>query len=115
MAIDPSGNVSTLVGNNGCGFQDGSAAQAQLGSALGLVVSSVGDVYVVDIQNNRVRAIDPAGDVTTLAGNGSTGYVNGPALSAEFNVPIGLAADSSFNLYVPDRSNNVVRKIDLVW
>jgi sugar lactone lactonase YvrE len=70
-------------------------------------------MYVGDWFNFRVRKIDPSGMVTTLAGS-TSGYTDGMASSAQFNTPVGLAADDQGNLYVADGFNNVIRKVDSV-
>ncbi len=77
-------------------------------------LSSLGNVYVSDINNNRVRKITiSTGIITTIAGSGSTSYSgdNGAAISAALNNPIGLALDSSNNVYISDSKNNRVRKV----
>jgi DNA-binding beta-propeller fold protein YncE len=60
-----------------------------------------------------MRAEPPSGDITTVAGNGAYGFSgdNGPAASAELNVPVGVAVDSAGNLYIADTGNNRIRKI----
>ncbi len=109
--ISSSGVVTTLVGRAGCGFRDGSASQAQLNWPIGISPAANGLVYVVDDLNQRIRVIDSLGNTTTLAGTGSAGYVDGPAASAQFHVPIDMSPDPSGNLYVADRLNNVIRKV----
>ena len=77
-------------------------------------LSYLGNVYVSDINNNRVRKITiSTGIITTIAGSGSGSYSgdNGAATSATLNQPIGLALDSSNNVYISDSQNNRVRKI----
>ncbi len=77
-------------------------------------LSSVGNVYVSDVGNNRVRKITVStGIITTIAGSGSGSYSgdNGAATSAALNGPIGLALDSSNNVYISDSDNNRVRKV----
>jgi DNA-binding beta-propeller fold protein YncE len=76
-----------------------------------MVVDAQGNVYISDTFNNRIRKMAPDGTVTTFAGDGNAGYVDGPAASAEFYAPQGLTFDASGNLFVADYGNNVIRKI----
>ncbi len=110
--IDMSGRVSTLAGSLTVGYADGNGAAAQFHEPSGLAVDLSGNVYVGDSQNERIRRIDPQGNVTTLAGNGNAGSVDGPAGSAEFNLPSGLAIDQSGNIIVADCDSNRIRNID---
>jgi len=93
-------NVSTLAGGSG-----------EFYSPQGVAVDSAGNVYVADRNNNRIRKITPGGVVSTLAGTGDTGFQDGPALSAKFSSPSGVAVDASGNVYVADTNNNRIRKI----
>ena len=68
---------------------------------------------MADTYNDRIRAIDMAASVTTIAGSGRQGYTDGPALNAEFDTPCGLAIDRVGNIYVADAGNGLIRKIDL--
>src|SRR5205807_2142207 len=72
-----------------------------------------GSLIVADTFNNRVRRIDAAGVITTIAGNGTGGFTgdNGPATAAELKNPTGVAYDSAGNLYIADFSNARVRKV----
>ena len=77
-------------------------------------LSYLGNVYISDIQNHRVRMITiSTGIITTFAGTGASSYSgdNGAANSAALNGPIGLALDSSNNMYISDSNNNRVRKV----
>jgi DNA-binding beta-propeller fold protein YncE len=62
--------VSTLAGSSVEGYADGSGAEAQFYLPTGIAVDSVGNVYVADLLNHRIRKISPTGDVSTLAGGG---------------------------------------------
>ena len=108
--ISPSGSVAVLAGSTG-GYADGTGAAAQFLRPRGIAVDAVGNVYVADSGNNLIRRITPDGTVTTLAGTVAGGYADGPAASAGFNSPYGVAADGSGNVYVADSGNNVIRKI----
>ncbi|MBS2024947.1 MAG: hypothetical protein JST92_21320, partial [Deltaproteobacteria bacterium] len=110
--------VSTLAGNGHGGFQDGTGGPTGTASFLdpnGVTVDSAGNVYVGDFGNNRVRKIDPQGNVTTLAGNGQRGDVDGTGGAdgtAEFFLPFGVAVDHDGDVFVADTVNLRIRKID---
>lgn len=116
--IDPSGNVTTLAGNGQEGSVDGTGGPdgtASFVSPVAVAVDTQGNVYVADGGANNIRRIDPSGNVTTIAGNGMTGHVDGTGGAdgtAEFNEPTGVAVDAAGNLYVADSGNNRVRRID---
>ena len=108
--ITPAGAVTTLAGG-GSGFADGTGSAAQFNNPSGVAVGSFGIVYVADGSNNRIRKITPAGVVTTLAGDGLTGFVDGTGIGARFNNPFGVAVNSSGTAYIADTYNQRIRKI----
>jgi len=111
---DGTWEVSTLAGSGTAGYQDGAAADAQFNFPAGVAVDSSGNVYVADLGNHRIRKITQTGGawtVSTLAGSGTAGYQDGAAASARFNLPSGVAVDSSGDVYVADRDSNRIRKI----
>jgi sugar lactone lactonase YvrE len=108
--ITLAGVVSTLAGSI-LGFADGVGAAAQFNNPAGLAVDAVGNVYVADRNNHRIRKITPAGAVTTLAGSGTAGSADGVGAAAQFNTPYGVAVDAAGNVYVADTSNHQIRKI----
>ncbi len=110
--ISPDGNVTTLAGGQK-GFSDRTGTQARFNHPYGVAVDKQNNVYVADSYNNRIRKITPGGQVTTVAGNGNDGFIDGPQLQAEFYVPIGIVADTHGNLYVGDEGNSSIRKINL--
>lgn len=108
--INSANNVSAYAGTGIPGFQDGSAALAKFSEeSLGIVVDGLGNIYVVDSQNERIRKITPTGEVSTVAGNGGSSFVNGPGATAQFVSPNGIVIDSHGNLFVADFTE--IRKI----
>jgi len=108
--IDPAGNVSTFAGSGTAGFANGQGTNAKFNKPIGLALDILGNLFVADANNNRIRMVDPSGNVTTLAGTGSSGSSNGLGTEATFNYPRYLAVDSFGNLYHP--GSNLIRKID---
>ena len=107
--------VTILAGTGEAGFagDGGPAASAQLNSPSGLAVDSQGNLYVADTGNGRIRMIGSDGMMRTIAGNGMADFDGdgGPALSAAFNTPLGLAVDATGNLFISDFGNNRIRKL----
>jgi len=104
--------ITSIAGNGAAGFADGDALSAQFNFPGGIAVDSSGKLYVADSLNNRIRLIS-GGSVSTLAGNGTSGYTgdNGNATSAELNHPGAVAVDASGNLYIADTGNHAIRKV----
>jgi sugar lactone lactonase YvrE len=120
IAIPSAGKINTVAGDGTAGYvssQDGNlAVNAELNGPAGVAVDVHGNIYIADASNNRIRMISAqTGDITTVAGNGTAGYVEaqdgGPAISAELNGPTGVAVDVNGNIYVADASNNRIRMV----
>lgn len=109
--ITPDGQVSTLAGDGNHGFRDGPGASAEFGYPTGIAVDRIGNLYVADVDNNRVRKITPDGFVSTLAGVGEPGYSDGPGNLTLFNNPGGVAVDGKGYVYVVEYLNNTIRRI----
>jgi len=109
--ITATGAVSTLAGSGAVGSVDGTGTAASFNSPRGLAVDYGGNVYVADTNNSKIRKITPTGQVTTLAGSGYLGLVDGTGTAARFYNPRCLAVDAVGNMYVSDSGNNLIRKI----
>jgi sugar lactone lactonase YvrE len=110
----PSGEVwvvSTLAGSGTSGYVEGIGAAAEFKYPAGITMGTSGNIYVADSADDRIRTITPSGVVSTLAGNGSSGYADGTGLTAKFYSPHDVAVDSEGIVYVADMSNHRIRKI----
>lgn len=105
------GHVTTLAGGNLSGFQDDAGPAARFDSPAGITVDRAGVAYVADEHNHRIRRIDPDGNVTTLAGRGTAGSEDGPAATARFNQPKGIAVTDTGTLYVTDFGSGALRRV----
>ncbi|MGI4864874.1 MAG: NHL repeat-containing protein [Janthinobacterium lividum] len=109
--ITPAGVVSTLAGAGWPGLVNGTGSNAQFYDPADVVLDGQNNVYVADFTNNCIRKITPAGVVSTWAGSSTGGLVDGPAATARFRGPNGLAIDARGTLYVADGFNHCIRKI----
>lgn len=109
--INSAAMVTTYAGIDEEGFADGVAATARFRGENRIATDEMGNIYVADAQNNRIRKISVSGLVTTLAGSDTAGFRDGQGKSALFNFPCGIAIDKAGNIYVSDGSNFSIRKI----
>jgi hypothetical protein len=109
--ITKQGVVSTLAGNGQAGYQDGPGTAALFNGPMGVAVDKVGNIYVADTYNDRIRRIAKDGVVTTVAGGNMPGYRDGSAQEALFDTPTNLVIDSKGNIIVADTRNHAIRKI----
>lgn len=110
------GRVSTIAGLAGRrAYADGAAASAAFNLPLDVNVDAAGNIYVADRDNNAIRRIGTDGIVSTVSGTPAvlrtSGYTDGPGMSARFHGNRGLATDAAGNVYVADAFNSVIRKI----
>ena len=104
------GTITPVAGSQE-GDSDDSHASASFNTPSGLAIDGDGNIYVADTGNNRIRKVTPEGQVTTVAGDGTAGYLDGPAKQARFNGPIGVAIDAKGNIFVADSYNDRIRAI----
>jgi sugar lactone lactonase YvrE len=125
--IDKEGRIRSVVGLTGNGFSGdgGPALNALLCQAFDVVVDSVGNIYIADTDNNRIRKVEArTGIINTVAGTGPTSdpldrlgsgsYCGdgGPATKACLNAPVGIALDKQGNLFIADKGNDRIRRVD---
>jgi trimeric autotransporter adhesin len=106
--------ITTVAGTGKAGFtgDGGQATSAELNEPHGVAVDAAGNIYIADTNNNRIRMVATDGTITTLAGTGLAGWVDGAATDAEFNNPMSLAVHGT-DVFVADFYNSAIRKIKL--
>jgi sugar lactone lactonase YvrE len=124
--VDTRGIITTVAGTGQQGFSGYSEAgggvfsgdnvpaiQAQFDYPDSVTLDGAGNLYIADGDNNRIRRVDPAGIITTIAGTGAKGFAgdNGPAIGARLSFPSNLEVDGAGNLYFSDTFNYRVRRI----
>ncbi|MES2701743.1 MAG: T9SS type A sorting domain-containing protein [Bacteroidota bacterium] len=114
--ISAAGTISTVAGNGTAGFSGdgGAATAATLNIPMGVAVDAAGNIYIADNMNHRIRKVNPAGTISTIAGTGASGFSgDGAAASAaQVSYPEGILADAAGNVYVGDYANNRIRRIN---
>ncbi len=111
------GVISTVAGNGRLGFNGdgGPATSASLNNPSGVAVDATGNLFFADVDNNRIRRVDTAtGIISTVAGNGITGFSGDGdlAINARLNRPTDVALDTVGNLFISDRLNHRIRRVD---
>ncbi len=114
--INLDGIITTVAGNGIPDYTEDNiqATKSSLNFPSGVAIDKLGQIYISDRSNNRIRMVDTKGVITTFAGMGVASYGGdfGPADEAFFKFPFGLSFDKQGNLYVADRGNNRIRRID---
>jgi hypothetical protein len=114
--VDTNGLITTVAGNGTSGFagDGGAATSAKLWNPSGVAVDGAGNLFIADHGNSRIRKVDTNGIITTVAGNGTAGYAGdgGAATNSELNGPVGVAVDAAGNLFIADRYNQRIRKVN---
>lgn len=114
--VDPAGTITTIAGSGIVGFSGdgGPATSASLANAVDLAVDAEGRLFIADGDNQRIRRVDSAGTITTVAGNGSYAFSGdgGPAASASLARPLDVAVDGAGNLFIADVYDQRIRRVD---
>jgi len=124
IAFGSTGNMYIAVGNkiykisstgvNTATFTGGVGGMPTTFTIFGMVVDYLENLYFTDGDGNKIYRITSSGNISTIAGTGTAGYTDGPALSAQFSTPTALALDSTGDLYVADTGNSLIRRITSV-
>jgi NHL repeat len=113
--VSPAGVITTVAGNGSGGFSgdDGPATDAQLNLPVGVAVTADGGFLIADGENARVRRVSAAGTITTVAGNGTTGFSGdgGSATAAQLDGPDSVATTADGGFLIADGDNNRVRRV----
>lgn len=106
-------NVTTFAGSRALppALVNGTGQAARFSFPTGIAVDGQGNAFVADTGNSVIRMITPKGEVSTWAGDGTAGYLDGAGASARFEAPLAVAAGAG-GLYVADTHNHVIRRID---
>lgn len=119
------GKINTIAGDGTAGYYGDSTAtvstapaiDAEVNSPTGLALDAKGNLYIVDRDNNVIREVNSAGNISTVAGDNAAGAGysgdNASALTAQLNLPTSMAIDSAGNMYIADTVNNRIRKVTI--
>lgn len=102
--------AGSLVGG-AQGYVDATGTAARFNSPIGVARDTSGNLYIADFGNYVIRKITSGGTVSTFAGNGVNGFMDGVGTAARFNSPRGIAIDTNGNLYIADMDNHAIRKV----
>lgn len=114
--VDASGIVTTVAGAGTPAFSGdgGAATAAELNGPYAVAIDGAGNLYIADA-GSRIRKVNSAGIISTIAGNGTAGFGGdgGPATAAQLNSVSGVAVDGTGNIYIADQVNFRIRKVDV--
>jgi sugar lactone lactonase YvrE len=113
--VNTNGIITTVAGKiSGYAGDGGYATNAGISRPRGVAVDAVGNIFIADTQDNRIRKVDTNGIITTLAGTNTSGYSGdgGLAVTNRLSIPTGVAVDANGSIWIADQGNNRIRKID---
>ncbi|MFN8273556.1 MAG: T9SS type A sorting domain-containing protein [Flavobacteriaceae bacterium] len=106
------GQVTTICGNGIPGATDANGNAASFNFPFGIACNGFGELYIADTGNNKIRKVNASYSVSSIAGNGNSGALDGLGINASFNSPYGIAVNTNGDVYVADYQNNKIRKIN---
>jgi NHL repeat len=114
--VSTNGIITTVAGNGTADYSGdgGAATNASLHWPYGVTIDSIGNLFIADLDNHRIRKVDTNGIITTVAGNGMADYSGdgGAATNASLNYPYNVAMDNDGNLFIADQYNHRIRRVD---
>jgi sugar lactone lactonase YvrE len=115
--IDTGKNISTVAGNGGYGYSGdgGLAVAAKLRNPKSVYVDGAGRIFIADSDNSRIRMVDSSKIISTVAGNGVSGYSGdgGLAVAAKLYHPTGVYVDGAGRIFIADSGNSRIRMVDI--
>ncbi len=103
--------AQNLAGTGEAGFLDAPSMEAKFHHLSGIAKDAEGNLFIADTANNRIRMRSADGTITTIAGSGDFGFLNGAGTDARFAFPAAIAVDANGDLFVADTFNHSIRKI----
>jgi sugar lactone lactonase YvrE len=115
LSVMAPGKINTLAGDGFLSGEGATATTSAINLPLGEATDAAGNLYFSDSGNDRIRKVDLAGNITTIAGKGTAGFLGdgGPAVNAQINNPSAIAVDGAGNIFFADSDNNAIREINL--
>ncbi|MBI1764934.1 MAG: hypothetical protein HYR56_26285 [Acidobacteria bacterium] len=112
----PASLILSIIGNglSAPAGDGGLATLAQIGQPSALAYDALGNLYIAETFNDRIRKVNASdGKISTVAGGAGNGYAGdgGPATAARLNCPTGVAVDAQGNIYIADRDNHRIRRV----
>jgi uncharacterized protein (TIGR03437 family) len=115
--VSASGIITTVAGGvtSGSSGDGGRATLAKLNLPRGLALDGLGNLYIADTGNNKIRKVSADGTITTIAGNGTAAYGGdgGPAVNASVRAPYGVAVDAAGVVYIAEYFSSRIRRVSV--
>ena len=114
LSVMAPGEINTVAGDGFLSGDGATATTSAINLPLGEATDAAGNLFFSDSGNNRIRKVDSEGNITTVAGTGTAGFLGdgGPAASAQIDNPAAIAIDGAGNIFFADSGNNAIREIN---